>query len=96
VEGLNLPIRTGSSFSGAVTVAIKPEAITLLPQDTPGDCEAVVEAKEYLGFVTNTLISAEGVPLRVSSLSSDFTTRLIPGSKVNFLIDWQRSRFFQD
>ena len=96
VQSLDLPLRTASSYSGSVTVAIKPEAITLVPQGSKADCEAVVEAKEYLGFVTNMVINAEGVPLRVSSISSDFMTQLVPGSRVSFRIDWQRCNFFQD
>jgi hypothetical protein len=96
VENLDLPLRNVSSYSGSVTVAIKPEAIALLTQGSTADCDAVVEAKEYLGFVTNMVINAEGVPLRLSSISSDFTAQLVPGSRVSFRIDWQRCNFFKD
>lgn len=96
VQNLDLLLRNVSSFSGKITVAMKPEAIALLPLGSAADCDAVVEAKEYLGFVTNMVINAEGVPLRVSSISSDFTTQLVPGSRVSFRIDWQRCNFFQE
>ncbi len=75
--------------SGNVTLAIKPEAITLLPSAT-GGFEANIVHSEYLGFTTNFVVETNGITLRVTSMSSELTKQLHPGDKADIRIDWSK------
>ena len=89
-----LPLEIAGSHSGAVKVAVKPEAITLFPGREVGEGEAVIEEKEYLGFTTNFALRASGMLLRVSSTSSHMTQKLMPGMRVGYTIDWSQCTVF--
>ena len=80
--------------SGKVKVAIKPEAVTVSPLLTKGMAEAIVEAKEYLGYTTHFVIAAWDGQLRVSSMSTKVTEQLTVGMRVSFGVDWSRCTFF--
>jgi len=91
---LTMPPRAEGSNLGEVTVAVKPEAITLLPVQQSDHGEAQIEEKQYLGFTTHFVIRANDVTLRVAALSSDFTKRLTIGDSVGFRVEWSGCSMF--
>jgi ABC-type Fe3+/spermidine/putrescine transport system ATPase subunit len=96
VENLVMEVPRGFAGSnvGNVSLSIKPEAIELHPPGTAGSYDATVMEKSYLGFTTDFVITAGGVSLRVTCVSSEHTKRLVPGSHVCFHIDWSRCILF--
>ena len=90
-----LPPEVIGALDGRVTVAIKPESITLVSPGSAGDAQATVIATEYLGFVTNLMVEGGGLRLRVTATSSSDTRRLSPGSVVCVAVDWTRCSLFQ-
>lgn len=82
-----------SSFQ-EVEIAIRPEAVELLPEASRSELTAVVEEKEYLGFVTHVVLNVSGVMVRASSISSDMVENLVPGARVGIRFDWSRCPVF--
>ena len=78
--------------SGDIVLAIKPEAIALMPapkgnEDSPG---ARILEREFLGFTTTFLVESSGIALRVVALSSELIRRLATEETVSLQLDWSR------
>jgi iron(III) transport system ATP-binding protein len=74
-----LPDVLAREYAGRITLAVKPEAITLSLDGNGQEFEGVVETKEYLGFTTRFLVKVGGLHLRATTLSSELTKSLSPG-----------------
>jgi iron(III) transport system ATP-binding protein len=89
-----LPPAVAASARGRVTIAVKPEAIRLLPNGEGAAFSATVEGKEYHGFTTNFVVRAIGLRLQVMAPSSGLTKRIEPGDRVGVEIDWSGATVF--
>ncbi len=88
---VRFPVDRPDGFGdGRLVLAIKPEAIRLQPDSGRGFPPGTILEKEFLGFVTNFLVDASGLSLRVSSTSSVSTQALVAGQKVEVCVDWER------
>jgi ABC-type Fe3+/spermidine/putrescine transport system ATPase subunit len=95
VSGLEvvLPEEISGLPASRVTVAIKPEAITLSPMSDGAGWKGTIEQREYLGFITHFVVACSGTILRVASMSSAVTRSMAPGSEVRVEVDWSRCTF---
>ena len=92
---LNVPPELVAGQQNAnVTLAIKPEAISLSPTGAGGLAAKIVHA-EYLGFITNFVVEINGVSLRVTSMSSALTKQLRSGDGVEIRINWSKCIFLR-
>jgi ABC-type Fe3+/spermidine/putrescine transport system ATPase subunit len=89
-----VPPEIAASARGNVTIAVKPEAIRLLPNGEGAAFSATVEGKEYHGFTTNFVVRGFGLQLRVMAPSSGLTKRIEPGDRVGVEIDWSGAIVF--
>ena len=95
VEALTLhPDAAHRLPAGHVTIAVKPEAIHLSRGLTDSGVDAKIVAREFQGFMTHFLVHAQGIPLRVTSLTSNETHGMTVGQTVTADLDWARCSVF--
>ncbi len=80
--------------AGHVTIAVKPEAIRLSRGLRASGVTAKIVAREFQGFMTHFVVHAQGIPLRVTSLTSNETHGMAVGETVNADVDWARCSVF--
>jgi ABC-type Fe3+/spermidine/putrescine transport system ATPase subunit len=81
--------------TGHVTIAVKPESIRLSRRRSDSGVKARIVAREFQGFTTHLLVHAEGIPLRVTVLTSNETHSMAVGETVSVDLDWARCSVFQ-
>ncbi|MGB2959324.1 MAG: ABC transporter ATP-binding protein [Bacteroidota bacterium] len=94
----NTEVSLSSDFpgdtDGAIVIAVKPELIQLCSPEEEGCFPATIAHKEYLGFTTDFTLAAGDLRLKISTISMLATSRLSPGMKVGFKVDWSRCSVF--
>jgi ABC-type Fe3+/spermidine/putrescine transport system ATPase subunit len=91
-----LPATLAGSVRGRAVLAIKPEAVALVPNGDSDGLSGTIEDREYLGFTTNFVANVSGVRLHVAALSSPETDRLKPGARAQIRIDWSRCMLYRE
>jgi len=91
---LPLPGSCAGIPDGEVIIAAKPETLRLAEAGMPESLPAVVEATEYLGFLTTVTLTTGGVRVKVSAPSNELHARLTPGDRVALVLDWSRCSIF--
>ncbi len=89
-----LPPDLVGTAGGEVSLAIKPESLSLSPAGGREERSGVVLQKEYLGFTTSFLVRHEGIELHAAALSSAVTRRITVGQEVSVEIDWSGCSLF--
>jgi iron(III) transport system ATP-binding protein len=79
---------------GNVTIAVKPEAIRLSRAHAGSHVMVKIDAREFQGFITHFLVQAGGIPLRVTTLTSNETHAMEVGESVAADLDWSRCSVF--
>ncbi len=88
--GIETRVPVPGSVSGALTIAIKPEAISL----GKGSAIATVMEREFLGFTTHFRVRIGSAVLRAAMLSDAATREVAIGDSPAVTIDWTRCSFF--
>ena len=86
----------GKTPPGPAVLAVKPEALSLSPGRAAGAIPAIVQELEYLGHVTNVVVRAGPLPLRIAAASAQLPSRLKAGTKVWLAVDGTRCTVFPE
>lgn len=93
---LALPASFAGAVRGKAVLAIKPEALSVVPEGRSEGLAGLVEDREYLGFTTNFLVNLSGLRLHASAISSPETRSLRPGARARIGIDWSRCTLYRE
>ncbi len=96
VSGLfsvQLPRSLESIPAGRAILAVRPEAITIVPA-AMAELSGEAESLEYLGPVTNVTLRVSGLLLKVTVAGRDPARRLLPSERLGVQLEWDRCTIF--